>query len=308
MFPAKATDHRGREVTATLRERDGKRADGFLPRSWLGYAEDHFVELDFADRLKSLPAGRRLMLVLAGWTDYAYPESIYAATQAGVPTVAPVLEQKQRDGSWKSLGDLGFPAGLPRVITRDVTGLIDPATGPVRIRTNLRVEWDQIFLCPVTKPGRVTTLPLARAMLEHRGFVQEVLPGGKPPVEYDDGRLEGVAVTAWAGKLTRTGNVTPLLTAADDRLVLAGPGDEVTAEFAVPSPPPAGWVRSFVLRTRGYCKDTAPTTVTGGRVGPLPFAAMRTYPPDGPPPAGQESYDAEWNTRPARGTVRAPKR
>ncbi len=331
VFPATATDHRGRDVTATLRERDGKRADGFLPRSWLGYAEDHFVELDFADRLVgwaessrptvALPSrtvgledsahltkSRRLFLVLAGWTDYAFPESIYAATQAGVPTVAPVLEQRQRDGSWKALGDLGFPAGLPRVITRDVTGLLDPAAGPVRIRTNLRVEWDQIYLAPATDPGRVTTLPVAQATLDHRGFVQEVLPGGKPPVEYDDGRLEAVAVTAWAGRLTRTGDVTPLLTAADDRLVLAGPGDEVTAEFAVPPPPPAGWVRSFVLRTRGYCKDTAPTTVTGGRVGPLPFAAMRTYPPDTPPPAGQAGYAAEWNTRPARGADRSPKR
>ena len=74
-------------MTATLRDRDGKHVDGFALRSWLGFAEDHFVELDFAAQLKSLPAGRKVYLVLAGWTDYPYPESIYAATQAGVPPV-----------------------------------------------------------------------------------------------------------------------------------------------------------------------------------------------------------------------------
>src|SRR5207237_7618869 len=89
---AKAIDHRGRDVTATLRDRDGKHVEGFAMRSWLGYAEDHFVELDFNGGLKSLPSGRKVYLVLAGWVDYPYPESIYAATKAGVPMVSPALE------------------------------------------------------------------------------------------------------------------------------------------------------------------------------------------------------------------------
>jgi len=63
---------------------------------------------------------------------------------------------------------------------------------------------------------------------------------------------------------------------------------------------PAGWTRSFVLRTHGYCKDTATTTVTGGAVGPLPFRAMPNYPHFGtarPPAAGAD----RWHTRPASG-------
>ena len=78
----------------------------------------------------------------------------------------------------------------------------------------------------------------------------------------------------------------------------------MTAEFdAAGLPPvPAGWVRSFVLRSAGYCKDTAPTTATGGHVGPVPYRGMPTYPyqPGTEPPPVAE-YDRRWNTRPAAG-------
>lgn len=309
LFPVKATDHKGRDVTATLRERDGKHVDGFALRSWLGFAEDHSVELDFADRLR-FPTGGKVYIVLAGWTDYAFPESIYAATQAGVPVVWPVLEQKQPDGTWKSLREIGLPAGLTRVMTADVTGLITPTAtgGPLRIRTNLQVYWDQIFLAPVaaSPENAVRELPVSRASLEHRGFVQEITPNGKLPIAYDYDRLEPVSVTRWRGKLTRTGDVTGLLNDADDRHVVCGPGDEITAEFdASQLPPlPAGWKRSFVLRSWGYCKDAAPTTATGGDVGPLPYRGMPQFPYDPakePPPAALVEYDRTWNTRPAGG-------
>jgi tetratricopeptide (TPR) repeat protein len=305
VFASKATDHRGRDVTATLRDRDGKHVEGFAKRAWLGYAEDHHVELDFNGALKDLPVGRRVYLVLAGWIDYPFPESIYAATQAGVPTIAPVLEQRQRDGSWKLLGEVGFPAGLTRVMTRDVTGWIDPEGGPVRLRTNLQIYWDQLFLAPVAEVEKgVRELEVSRASLEHRGFAQEYSPGGKPPVAYDYDRLEPVAVTRWKGKFTRTGDVTELLAATDDRHVVCGPGDEVTVEFGATGLPPlpVGWKRSFVLRSWGYCKDTAPTTMTAGQVGPLPYRAMPHYPYDpakNPPPAAVVEYDRKWNTRPA---------
>ncbi len=305
VFATKATDHKGRDVTAMLRERDGKHADGFALRSWLGFAEDHFVELDFNGRLKSLPAGRKVFLVLAGWTDYAFPESIYAATQAGIPPIWPVLEQKQSDGTWKSLGEIGLPAGLTRVMTKEITGLIDPAGGPVRIRTNLQIYWDQIFLAPVANVEKsVRELPVSRATLAYRGFTQEYTPGGKLPIAYDYDRLEPVSVTRWRGKVTKTGDVTELLAADDDRHVVCGPGDEVTAEFDAVSLPPLreGWQRSFVLRTWGYCKDTAPTTLTGGSVGPLPYRAMPQFPYNpmkNPPPAHVIEYDRAWNTRTA---------
>jgi hypothetical protein len=300
LFPAKATDHRGRDVTATLRERDDKTVAGFAHRSWLGYAEDHWVEFDFGDKPLSLPAGNPAYLVLAGWTDYPYPESIYASTQAGVPTVWPVLERMRPDGKWEALGPIGLPAGLPKVMTVPVGDWFKTG-GVFRIRTNLQIYWDQLFLAVPTDGATVHELPPAAVRLSHPGFVQEITPGRKPPIAYDPDRFEPVATTKWAGTLTRLGEVGELAAKVDDRFVLAGPGDEVTVRFdARPLPPlPAGWVRSFVLRTHGYCKDTAPTTLTGGRVGPLPVRGMTGYPcPDGANPHITADL-ATWHTRPA---------
>ena len=83
-----------------------------------------------------------------------------------------------------------------------------------------------------------------------------------------------------SGRLTRFGDVTELLHQRDDRFVIFGPGDDLTVRFDAGSLPPlpAGWRRSYVLRTAGYCKDTALSTAHGATVEPLPFRAMRNYP------------------------------
>jgi tetratricopeptide (TPR) repeat protein len=298
--PKRATDEKGRDVTKLVLDRDRLTVDTFACRSWLGYAEDHALTLDFPD----LAPGGKWYLVLAGWTDYPYPESIYAATRAGIELKEPTLERfDAANGKWLTVCDLGFPAGLPRVMTRELPA--DFPGGRLRISTNMQVYWDQIYLARAEDAetvGRVTALDVTRADLAARGFMQEVYPDGRPPVAYDDAKTEPRAVTRWKGHLTRLGDVTELLRAADDRFVLCGPGDEITVRFdATNLPPlPAGWERSFVLRTRGYCKDASLTTVTGGTVGPLPFRAMPNYPDFGSakPPA----TDAEtWHTRPAGG-------
>ena len=49
-----------------------------------------------------------------------------------------------REGKWRVWGELGFPAGLPRTMTRDVTELI--GAGRFRLRSNMQVYWDQIVL------------------------------------------------------------------------------------------------------------------------------------------------------------------
>src|SRR5262249_33319497 len=84
IFPLKAKNHKGRDVTAKLRFWDRDMIDDFARRSWTGYAEEHWVELDFGDRLSKFGPQDRLTLFLAGWTDYPYPESMWAASQAGV--------------------------------------------------------------------------------------------------------------------------------------------------------------------------------------------------------------------------------
>jgi tetratricopeptide (TPR) repeat protein len=297
-FPTRATDHKGADVTELVLDRDRRAVDTFACRSWLGYAEDHSLTLEFPD----LPAGGKWTMVLAGWTDYPYPESIYAATRAGIELVEPKLERfDAASGKWVDVCDLGFPAGLPRVMTRELPA--DFRGGKLRISTNMQVYWDQIYVAQAEdaeKVGKVMTLDVTHGDLVARGFMQEIYPNGRPPIAYDDARTEPVAVTKWKGHLTRLGDVTDLLRAADDRFVVCGPGDEITVRFDAKNLPPlpAGWQRSFVLRARGYSKDAALTTVTGGTVGPLPFRAMPNYPDFGS--ANPPATDADkWHTRPA---------
>jgi len=274
-------------VREVLQANDGRTVSGFARRSWLGYAEDHWIEFDFGDKLPT----RNAWLVLTGWTDYPYPESIFAATQAGVPTVWPVLERKT-DAGWELVTVIGLPAGLPKTMTAPLPSGVERR---FRIRTNLQIHWDQVFVAAsVPSDIRVSPLSPASAVLSHPGFVREV---GGAPIGYDPNRFEAVAVTRWTGHLTRLGDVTELTADVDDRFVLTGPGDEVMLAFdATKLPPlPAGWVRSFVLRTHGYCKDTAPTTLTGGQVGPLPHRGMPTYPCPETPQAVIDR--ARWHTR-----------
>jgi hypothetical protein len=327
IFPLRATDHRGRDVTRALLTRDRQTVNGFAQRSWLGYAEEHWVELDFGEKLRKFAAQDPLILCLAGWTEYPYPESIWAATQAGVALQAPVLERRGANGQWQTLiADVGFPAGLPRMMTVDVTGKLAGPRCVLRLRTNMEVYWDQIFVAPLIEriPARIANArPAARATKETwkgpalqvlplevqsatlaaRGFLQEYSPDGRAPHLYDYDRLESVPFSQLAGRLTRLGEVTELLRERDDRFVIFGPGDEVTVHFdarGLPALPP-GWKRSFVLRTWGYCKDCGPFTATGATIEPLPFAAMSTYPygPDEhyPRDAAHEEYRKRFNTR-----------
>jgi hypothetical protein len=307
VFPVKALDHRGKDVTEVLRHWDRATVDDFARRAWTGFAEEHWVELDFGDRLAQFGAKEPLALFLAGWTDYPFPDSEWAAYQAGVALQLPVLERLGPDGRYTLLlADAGCPAGLPRMMTVDVTGKLAGPRCVLRLRTNMTVYWDQVFVAPLNvSPAdvRTTTLEVAAAHLEERGCVQEFSPDGREPTLYDYDRLEKVAVTRQAGYLTRPGDVTELLQARDDRLVIFGPGDEITIRFdARKLPPlPPGWTRSFVLRTHGYVKACGPLVVTGETVGPLPFAGMNCFPigPEALPPntPAYLEYLQRYNTR-----------
>jgi tetratricopeptide (TPR) repeat protein len=307
IFPVKAADHRGRDVTATLARWDRDTVSDFARRSWVGFAEEHAVTLDFGDRLAKFGPKDRLFLCLAGWTDYPYPESIWAAHQAGIEMLPPVLERRTAEGKWEKVADAGFPAGLPRMMTLEVTGLLGGPRCELRLRTNLHVFWDQIFVAPLLESGRAgqgggvraTVLEVKDAALSARGCMKEYSPDGREPTLYDYDRLDSFPVSRLSGRLTRYGDVTELLRAADDRFVIYGAGDELSVRFATAGLPPLaeGWKRSYVLRTWGYCKDASPFTAHGETVGPLPFRAMSNYPYRADEKHPDPEYDRKWNTR-----------
>jgi hypothetical protein len=306
--PVKATDLSGRDLTKTLKAWDRDTADGFRRLDgWVGYAEEHGIVLDFGDRLSRLGASDRLVLALAGWVEYPYSQTNYAAATAGVALRTPSVERLKNDGTWAVLvPEAGYPAGMPRLMTLDLTGKLTGGRCVLRIRTNMECYWDQAFV--FARDGRAesqirqTLMPVAHAVLGHRGYTREVSPDGKQPLLYDYDYVDPSPLALMSGKLTRHGDVRPLLDADDDRLCLVGPGDEVRLEFDADRLPalPAGWTRSYVLKAVGYCKDADPYTATGDSVEPLPWRIMPAFPiPAGVRrPENRDDLD-RYHTRPA---------
>jgi tetratricopeptide (TPR) repeat protein len=305
--PAKATDHAGRDVTETLRAWDRRTADGFKRLgAWIGYTEPHAVVLDFGDRLAKFGPGDRLALVLAGWVEYPYSQTNYAAATAGVELQTPILERQKPDGSWEVLeSDPGYPAGLPRRMLLDLTGKLSGESCVLRIRTNMECYWDEAFVAVAGQEGalQTTTLPVSKAVLGHRGYTREVSPDGRLPLLYDYDYIDPAPLAQMRGRLTRHGDVAELLRADDDQLCLVGPGEEVQVEFDARSLPPLpeGWTRSYVLRSFGYCKDADPLTAGSDTVGPLPWKGMPAFPfgPEGERPrdAAYQAYLDTYQTR-----------
>jgi hypothetical protein len=299
-------DHRGEDVTASLRAVDRRYAGATAPdRRFMGLAEDHFVELDFGDRLGRVPPGARLILVAHGWVEYGYSSTNYAAHQAGRRTRAPGIEV-WRDGRWVELfREVGYPAGICHLMALEVTGKVRPGDRRLRIASNMEIYWDRIVLAVHEGEGvRLTAVPARSADLHFLGFPREYSPDGRHPNLYDYANVDtSAACKLMSGAYTRYGPVTDLVRRTDDRYVILGPGDEVTLRYpaAAFGPVPAGCRRSFILKTDSYCKDMDLYTAFPETVGPLPFHGMSGYPygaeevyPDTPE---VRAYRRVYNTR-----------
>ena len=79
------------------------------------------------------------------------------------------------------------------------------------------------------------------------------------------------------GYYTRFGDVRELLEQVDDRYVIMNSGDEMSFRFAEQPPPPAGWVRDFVIVGDGWIKDGDYNSTFSKTVLPLPYHAKREY-------------------------------
>jgi tetratricopeptide (TPR) repeat protein len=282
--PLRAVDHRGAEVTDAIRRADRRCAGATgVENCFVGFAEDHFVELDFGDRLQALPPGARLVLFLYGWVEYGYSSTNYAAGKAGLRLKAPSIHVL-RDGRWVELfRQVGYPAGIQHMMTLEVTGRVLPTDRKIRISSNMEVYWDRIFLGVHQAGARLSlkAVPAASADLHFLGYPREYSPDGRQPNLYDYSNID--TTLPWkvlAGRYTRFGDVTELLREADDCYVIMGPGEEISLRFPADAfgAVPEGLVRTFILKTDGYCKDMDLYTACPDTVEPLPFHKMTTYP------------------------------
>ncbi len=307
----KATDLEGRDVTQLLRDWDRQTVDSVHKTDgWIGYTREHGIILDFGDRLSHYSASDHLVLCLAGWVEYPYSQTNYAAASAGVILHGPAIERRRDDGSWELIEPhAGYPAGLPRLMTIDLTGKLTGSHCVLRIKTNMECYYDQAFIAvrdlAAEKALKIVSLPAKGARLGHRGYTREISPDGRQPLIYDYNYVDPAPLAVFEGKLTRHGDVTPLLQTDDDQFCVVGPGDEVEIEFSAADLPPlaTGWTRSYVVRGIGYCKDADPFTATSDSIEPLPWRGMPEFPfgheVRRPRDAAYTSYLRVYQTRPA---------
>jgi tetratricopeptide (TPR) repeat protein len=305
--PVRAVDDSGADVTEKIRSIDRRYAGATKPDPrFVGLAKEHFVKLDFGDRLEALSPQSRLVLFLNGWVEYPYSSTNYAASQAGLSCRAPSIHVF-RNGKWLELfHEVGYPAGIRHTMTLDVTGKILPGDKRIRISTNMEIYWDQIFMAPVLDGSvlRTQELPVKNADLHFLGYPQEYSPDGRLPTLYDYDNISGaVAWKIMEGDYTRYGDVTELLDEADDCYVIMGRGEELTLRFSAGdfSPIPNGFSRSFILKTDSYCKDMDLYSAYPDTVEPLPFHSMSTYPYGAdekyPDDQKRREYRRRFNTR-----------
>ena len=299
--PAAARDEHGHDVLPDLLTH--RYFGDFALTQFAGFAKLHSLELDLGEPYRGGP----LWLLLHGEVEYYSANSMYAAAQAGVESVAPYVEALDAKGKWiRVIDDMGFPAGGPRTMTADLSGKLPPGTQRVRISTNLQIYWDSILIDRASQDQetRVTSVPLAQADLRFHGFPLKI--EGRPPGNvmyvYEKASPTG-PYTRPAGAYTRYGDVLPLLTSLDDRLVVFGSGDEVALDFDPSSLPdlPKGWVRDYFFVANGYEKDMDFYAYDFTSVDPLPFRDMSAYPyPSGksfPLDDAHLNYILEYNTR-----------
>jgi Tfp pilus assembly protein PilF len=295
--PAAATDEHGHDVLDRLRDIDGRAVDDFETLSVRGYAAPHALTLDLG------ASGPRTRLFLTGWTEYAFSSDNVAAHQAGLTASAPAVQVREADGTWRTVNaDIGFPVGRPQTIVVDL-GALPAGAHQVRLETTLRVFWDQVLVdtSDVAIPTRIERRDVLSADLRTRGFSQPARWTGHTAIDFDYANVS--AAFPWKlmpGRYTRPGDVTPLLTASDDRFVVCHPGDEIALSFdATPLLPlPEGWTRTFLLHVDGFSKEMNLHSASPDAVAPLPYHGMTEYPyAAADAPARGEAYFTEYVDR-----------
>jgi len=213
------------------------------------------------------------------------------------------IEVPDANGRWVvARSKLGFPASKMKTVVIDITGIFKAgAPRKLRLATNMEIFWDRLAWAAGLPNGQIRTerLPLTSAELRYRGFsVMNVASPASPEIP-DYNTLEGTG-SKWQaieGYYTRYGDVGDLIRAVDDRYVIMGSGDEVRLRFRAASPPPAGWVRDFVMIGDGWIKDGDYNSAYSRTVLPLPYHGMKSYtnPPgrleDDP---GYRKHPADW--------------
>ena len=271
---ARAEDDDGGDVTSRVAAADGVAVGpARVDARFIGRADPYAVTLTFAAAIDAGPG--RPVLIVDGWVEYPYAQTVFAAWQAGAEYAAPTLEARDRRGRWVVVArEFGYPAGMPRRMALPLPSL-PPGTTALRLRTSQEIYWDRVAVAyeepAPAVPPRV--LPLRHARLAATGFARRTTGPQRAP-HYDDDASRPLGDTRHPrGWYTAFGDVLPLVRHDDSAVAIFGPGEAIVLDFEAPPAPPPGWSRAIVLDARGWCKDMDLYTRDGETIEPLPGRA-----------------------------------
>jgi hypothetical protein len=303
-LPLSAMDQLGNDLRNTVLDQDQEYTMHLTPATYQGITELHDLILDFGE----LDHADSIFLFLQGWlfpTDASINVNISQASVTSL--IFPQLQVVDRHGNWKTVIDnLGFPKGKNKTMIVDLTERFIAADYRVRIRTNMQIYWDHIFIATdVTNNDlAVVSLQPISADLHYRGFSTVSRKDFNSPHLPDYYNITmGQKWRDLTGTYTRYGDVLPLLLESDSKYVIMNAGDEISLEFIAADLPdlPENWRRDFLFYNDGWLKDGDLNTAHGQTVEPLPFHGMTAYPygPDDAYPENKDfkDYMSTYNTR-----------
>jgi Tfp pilus assembly protein PilF len=277
----KAIDDQGTDVTELVSKLDGQYLDTFGRGQYQGLTRDHYVEVNLGN---NLPQSGPLWLVAKGWL-HPTDSSVNVAISQGRHEKAHALSLEVPDGhgGWRTArANLGFPAGRKKTCLINLDHVFLPGTPhKVRLRTNLEIYWDSIEWAQGLPNAtlKVTQLDPSLADLHYRGYSVVHQANASSPELPDYNRI-AASKQIWRdleGYYTRYGDVRGLVASTDDRYVIMNAGDEISLRFREQAPPPAGWVRDYVIAGDGWIKDGDYNTAYSRTVQPLPYHAKTEY-------------------------------
>ena len=281
LTPRSAIGTQGQDVLEQVFQADDVYYQGFQNRVVQGLVDEHWLELDLGD----LSEAKQVTLFLTGWihpTDTSLNVSFTDHPDRNSPRL-PELWVVNEQGQWDRWdAPIGFPGGKTKTIAIDLSELCPRPDGRLRIVTTAEIYWDEAFYVvdPQAQDFHEWPMSAKSAHLHYRGFSAREKRGPRQPEIFDYARV--TTTPKWGpmqGRFTRYGDVTQLLQAADDRMVVMGSGDEMTVSFDPPrSDIPPGWKRDFFLHCVGWDKDADLNTILGQSTEPMPFNGMTRYP------------------------------